>query len=299
MKAPQVALLALCLAAPVTLPAELFVYEGFDYPIAPDGLAAQNGGIGFNTAWDDVANDGEILAAGLSYTDGGGRILQTSGNMARMDGSTVGTSVNFRGIDASQYAGANVLYFSFLGQKIPSGLGTPLDSRAVNLAIFSGTSERVSVGHGTNTPAGGFNGEYRWGFFTNGNGNNGQVGDTTNAHYSQFNIQSSAFIVLKIELNANGVNERMSLYVNPSLDAEPAVPSAIVIDTRDVATVMSDLNRFRPFGGNQNANGAGILNLDELRVGSTYADVTPFIPEPGCATLAACAALGLLGRRRR
>ena len=91
----------------------------------------------------------------------------------------------------------------------------------------------------------------------------------------------------------------MSFFVNPPLDAEPATPSAIVIDTRDVAAVMSDLNRFRPFGGNQTANGAGILNLDELRVGSTYADVTPFIPEPGSATLAACAAVGLLRRRRR
>ncbi len=100
-----------------------------------------------------MANDGDILAPALSYTDGGGRTLITSGNMARMDGSTAGTAVNFRTIDSSQYAGATTLYFSVLGQKIASGIGTPLDSRAVNLAIFAGTSERVSIGHGTNPPA--------------------------------------------------------------------------------------------------------------------------------------------------
>lgn len=105
--------------------------------------------------------------------------------------------------------------------------------------------------------------------------------------------------MLKIELNANGVNERLTYYVNPSLDAESSnVPSAIVIDTRDIALLMSDLNRLRPFGGNQNANGAGILNLDELRIGSTWADVTPFIPEPGTTALAGLAGLLLLRRRR-
>jgi hypothetical protein len=287
------------LSCPATSRATLFAYEGFDYPIAVDGLAAQNGGTGFTTAWDDVANDGEILASTLSYTDGGGRTLITSGNMAQMDGSTAGTSVNFRTIDSAQYSAANTLYISMLGQKIPSGLGTPLDSRAVNMAVFAGTSERVGIGHGTNTPAGGFAGEYRWGFFTNGNGNNGQVGDATFAHYSSVNIQSPAFSVLKIELNANGINERMTLFVNPSLDAESSnVPSAIVIDTRDMAALMSDLNRLRPFGGNQNANGAGILNLDELRVGSTWEDVTPFIPEPSTAALSGLAGLVLLRRRR-
>ena len=280
--------------------AALYVYEGFDYPIAADGLAAQNGGIGFSGAWDDVTNDGEIVAPSLSYTDGGGRILTTTGNMARMDGSAAGTAVNFRSVDSAQYASATTLYLSFLGQKELTGTGTPLDARAVNFAFFSNTSERVSVGHGTNTPAGGFGGEYRWGFFTNGNGGNGQVGDLTNGHYSSTGIQNAVFAVLRIDLNANGANETLRLYINPSLDAEPAVPSAIVIDTRDIATVMSDLNRFRPFGGNTTASGSGILNLDEIRLGSTWADVTPFtvIPEPAAAALLPLAGLAFLRRRR-
>ncbi len=290
--------------------ATLYAYEGFDYPIAANGLGSQNGGTGFSGGWDTVANNGEILASSLGYTDGGGRTLITSGNMAQMDGSSAGTAVNFRTIDTSQldYGSATTMYISFLGQKVPSFAGTTLDSRAINLALFapaSGggvTGERVSVGHGTNTPAGGFGGEYRWGHFTNGNGANGQVGDATNAHYSSTNIQSSAFVVLRIDINPpelGGVNDRSTLYINPSLDAEPGSPSAIIIDTRDIFSTMTDFARLRPFGGNLNAaNGAGIMNLDEIRIGTTWGDVTPFVPEPGTAALAALAGIALLRRRR-
>ena len=302
MKPPLLPLTLLAVAALAgRASAALYVYEGFDYAIGPDGLGGQSGGTGFSGAWDDVANDGEIVAPTLSYTDSGGRMLTTSGNMARMDGSASGTSVNFRSIDSTQYASATTLYLSFLGQKELTGTGSPLDSRAVNFAFFSNASERVSVGHGTNAPAGGFGGEYRWGMFTGGGGNNGQVGDLTNGHYSSTGIQNAVFAVLRIDLNANGVNEALRLYINPSLDAEPAVPSAIVIDTRDIATVMSDLNRFRPFGGNTTASGTGILNLDEIRLGSTWGDVTPFtvIPEPASAGLSSLAGLALLRRRRR
>ena len=105
-------------------------------------------------------------------------------------------------------------------------------------------------------PIGSNSANYMWGFFTGGNGGNGQVGDATFAHYSNTNIQTAALSVLKIELNWDGVNERMTYYVNPALDAENSnVPSAIAIDTRDIALTMSDLNRIRPFGGNQEPNG--------------------------------------------
>src|SRR5688572_13122934 len=92
------------ISCPATSHAALYAYEGFDYPIAANGLGGQNGGTGFTTTWDNVANDGEILAPTLSFTDGGGRTLITSGNMAQMDGSTAGTSVNFRTIDSAQYS---------------------------------------------------------------------------------------------------------------------------------------------------------------------------------------------------
>lgn len=303
---PSTLLLPLALALPVTSHAALLAYEGFDYNVAADGLALQNGGTGWAAAWTDTVNDGDILAGSMSYTDGSSNSLITTGNMAQMNGTTVGNAVNFRNINVSQYAGTTTLYISFIGQKILSGLGTTLDSRAVNVALFGGANptatENISVGHGTNTPTGGFGGAYHWGAFYAGNGGNGQTpGATQTSHYSNVNVTTNAFNVLKIELNANGANDRFTLYVNPLLAGEGLNVSSITpIDNVDRgATLEAMIQSVRPFGGNQNAaNGAGILNFDEFRIGTTWADVTPFVPEPGTAALAGLAGLALLRRRR-
>jgi hypothetical protein len=295
--------LILHLAVVSSVHATLVAYEGFDYPVAVDGLAGQAGGTGFINAWDNVANDGEIVAPVLNYTDGTGKMLVTSGNMAQMDGSAAGNSINFRTLDTSTYSSATVLYASFLGQKVASGLGTQLDSRAVNLAFF-GAGENISVGHGTNFPAGGVggSGQYNWGHFWGGNGGNGTGAGTVDT-YSGVNAQTAVFAVLKIELNLNGGLDQFTLYLDPSLATESGnTPSATVISTQDRGATMDLIvSRLRPFGGNTNAaNGAGILNLDEIRLGTEWSDVTPFVvPEPTTAALGGLAALGLMRRRRR
>jgi hypothetical protein len=163
------------------------------------------------------------------------------------------------------------------------------DARATNFAFFAGATEAVSVGHGTNTPAGG---PFRWGTFTAGNGNNGA--------YSNVSIFDASFLVLRIDLNVDvSGNDRVRLYVNPMLDAEPAVADVDFSD-RNVTTAFSALTRVRPFAGNSNNTLlASQADYDELRIGDTWSDVTPFIPEPTTGmAFAACSGL-LLARRRR
>ena len=292
------------LASVSSVSATLVAYEGFNYAIATDGLAGQSGGTGFSGAWNDTANDGDIVASALSYTDGGGRMLVTSGNMARMEGNAAGNAVNFRLLDTTTYSSSSTLYLSFLGQKVASNTGTPLDSRAVNLALFNGTvagtgTENISVGHGTNFPVGG---PYNWGHFWGGNGGNGTGAGTVDT-YSSVSAQTAVFAVLKIELNlGGGALDQFTFYLNPSLNSESGnTPSATTISTQDRgATMNAIVSQFRPFGGNTNVNGTGILSLDEIRLGTTWGDVTPFIvPEPSTAALGGLAALGLLRRRRR
>jgi hypothetical protein len=83
------------------------------------------------------------------------------------------------------------------------------------------------------------------------------------------------------------------------LDAEPAVADVDFSD-RNVTTAFSALTRIRPFAGNSNGTLlASQADYDELRIGDTWSDVTPFIPEPTTGlALAACTGL-LLARRPR
>jgi MYXO-CTERM domain-containing protein len=295
-----------CLAT--STPAALLVYEGFDYTIGEDTLLAANGGTGFGggyTANGAATTHGDITAPTLSYTDSGGRALNTSGNQVLMD-----TTVNFRsmtGLNAGATAGLTTLYFSLLGQQT---VGT---GRATNFAFFGGTGSLVtgeifSLGHGTGINKDGASqpiaADYQWGVFTNGNGANGDTTDPT--PYSNVSMLTApAFAVLRVDLNggANGTDDRFRLYVNPSLDAEPAVADVEILNGRNVLAAFSDIQSIRPFSATGNAAypAGSEATYDELRIGTTWADVTPFtvVPEPGSAGLAALAALGLLRRRRR
>lgn len=282
---PKCVLLAFAAFAASPAPAALLVYEGFDYAAAADGLNTQNGGLGFTTAWTFNAGSPDISAGTMSYTDALGRSLLTSGNRAYFDAtnpSAVGTgtsSISFRNINLSGVTDTT-LYFSLLGEQLTG------DARAINFAFFS-ASEEISIGHGTNTPAGG---PFTWGAFTDGNGNNGA--------YSSASIFDSTFVVMRIDLNVSGVNDRVRLYVNPLLDAEPAVAD-VDFSNRDVVAAFSDLTRVRPFAGNSNATlVAAQADFDELRIGQAYADVTP-VPEPASAMLTAFGAVLLASRRRQ
>jgi hypothetical protein len=74
-----------------------------------------------------------------------------------------------------------------------------------------------------------------------------------------------ALLVIKLEFRPGA--DRVSLYVNPPLGAEPAVPDAVKAD--------QDLGRMNGLAFNSNA----IWSTDELRVGTTFASVTPAQPD--------------------
>ena len=301
MQKHLITLIALSAAlAPSTSNAALVIYEGFDYVAGANGNNAQNGGTGFTAAWDN--GNADISAGSMAYTDGGGRSLITSGNRLFADASgvspTVGTTISpFRSIaTAMNGVVGSTLYISFMGQQL-SGAG-----RAMNFAFFTDVAnngiytsqERISAGHGTNTPTAA--GPFTWGAFVFGGGNNGALPQVIGSNYSSSGINISTFLVLKIEVNASGLDERYSLFVNPSLDAE-GTPAVTFL--RDSLVSLNEIDRIRPFAGGSNATLAPApSDFDELRIGTTWGDVTPFIPEPGTAALAGLAGLALLRRRR-
>ena len=100
-------------------------------------------------------------------------------------------------------------------------------------------------------------------------------------------------LVARVDFNADttaGAPETFSLYVNPTPGAaEPTMADAML---------SFDLGAQNGLAFNS-GNGASV-SFDELRIGTTYASVTPAnpVPEPASAALVACGGLLLLRRRR-
>ncbi len=124
------------------------------------------------------------------------------------------------------------------------------------------------------------------------------------------------FLLIRIDHIGSTVNDAANadtarLWINPRLDVVPSDASADVVfnaseyaaggaapanTTRDFI-----FNRIRLFAGNAQTTPSGrsygSVEMDELRIGETFADVTP-IPEPSVAVFSGLAVLMLFRRRK-
>ena len=106
---------------------------------------------------------------------------------------------------------------------------------------------------------------------------------------------STLFLVGSYTFNPNTGDDVSSLWINPSsgdLGAGSA-PTADFADTTggtDLVSVGSILLR---------QSAAPHLTMDELRVGTSWADVTSPVPEPTTHTLLGLGALALMPQRRK
>lgn len=73
-------------------------------------------------------------------------------------------------------------------------------------------------------------------------------------------------IVIKIDFNASGNNDTVTIYINPTANAAaPGVAPAYTLTTFDVGTITGI--------GFQNSGGGFAIKADEIRVGDSYVDV--------------------------
>jgi hypothetical protein len=237
----------------------LTVYDSFSYPAG--SATGDTGGTGFNGAYTGTGN---IVAPGLTYPN-----LLTAGN-------TFTTASNNNGafrllatpIDTNT---GGPLYISFLAS---------LPQAAVpnygGLSLYSGgtTTEELFLGKPSNTN----NYGYDVSGVAGGTGTNGPTASTT-----------PALLVYRLTFSAAG--ETLNAYYNPTPGAaEPAVPgNTFVIPEGSFAATLTAI---RLQSGDQP------INFDEVRMGTTFADVTP-VPEPASAGLLAGVGALVLGRRRR
>jgi hypothetical protein len=249
-------LAAVTLGAASVASAAPIAYEGFeDYQTTNDISAiTADGGSGWlaGSEWDG-AND--VTDPGL----GGSRKLTTDGS----------ATTSFRSL-ANSYSTGTV-WLSVL-ESLVSG---DANQRWGGLSLFDNGGERLFIGARWQ--------QTTWGLERSGGGGGGNsavaISDTP------------AWLVVRIDFNAaaGGVNEVVSLWVNPSSASEPLVGAA------DVTFESND------FGFNRVRVGSGNLadkrfNFDEIRLGTEWSDV---VPEPMTLLLLGAGALATAVSRRR
>jgi hypothetical protein len=318
--------------------ATLLAYEGFDYNPASLVLGGA-GGTGWSGAWDEVQGPSfasEIEADSLQYSDNLGNILITSGGKLLNTGVD-GTSLPGRDLAFRRGDDGTSTWVSFLGQRIgernSDGEFIGTYQRGAFLALFdlsenSVVTEKINVGENTNVQFPLANGSYedRWfarapgviagvavSPFPESNPVNGRLRDV----YTDVEFDELSLVVMRIDHLPR--NDNLYFWVNPVLNSDPSDASAsghfLAAEIEAAAANLSispytdpdggefSFNRIRLFSGNTvGTTPHAEWLLDEIRVGTTYADVTPYrVPEPGTMALLIGAAIciGSHNRKRR
>lgn len=246
-------------ASAVNLNAQLIAYDGFNYT-PNDPIGGLNGGTGWAGAW--VGNSAQFNHIVTSTTLSYGT-LQTSGNSVFLAGPRSPEEVQ-RTFSNAPTTGS--VFISWINDATNAGTFN-------QLRLQNGGSRFATVGR-HNTAAGS-----NWEIYD---------GNFNNPVTSSVAMTGIQLAVLELNLTTFAIN----LYVNPS-SLGGAAPGTATATANYGSSVFTDTLRFV-----QDAAGAG-PGFDEVRVGNSFADVTP-IPEPSTYAMI-LVGLGavLLFRRRR
>lgn len=314
-----------------TAQADLLVYEPFDYQEGA-GLLGLDGGSGFGAAWTGRNNNAGAVPAGSTAVQASSLAhpslpgsLPTQGGSMLINGLS-GTAEPAREFSAGARASisaAPTLWISFLAQRQgettdPATTNLPDNPypRGVNMSLFrtdlATNSEVVGIGNSSNAT------DNTWSIIPEGGGGNregaynppgGVVGggpDTPGA--ATFPWNDLQWAVIRIDHQAG--NDDIYMWLSPDPDVEPSIvdADAVILSTDANAIDYSDIGALRPFVGAQqgdvgqaNWRPAGVLALDEIRIGTAFADMTAtaVIPEPTSILLSLLGLMGVAASRPR
>ncbi len=281
-----------CLSSTVaTARAELLAYEGFGYAtgtgvLVGGGSASDSGWSGpWNSGWG--SSDANISAGSLLYP-----YLQNSGNSVtipagnsrtnRFPDTSAGGTFDLAGLVDGTKIGADgeTLYLSFL-QRISSVPAGAFPYYVVEISKGNGNNDRMLlIGHDNAAASP---------YYVAGTPANSDA-----VSLAPENADANLFVV-KFTFDATG--DLAEIYRNPSLGIEPVSPTATLGGAGTGYDFAFDRIALARFGSQ-----SSLVDVDEIRFGTTYADVTP-IPEPVSGVLLIGGGLGFLlirgGRRRR
>lgn len=260
--------------------AALLSYEGFDYP-AGVSIVGQNGGTGFSQAWQLNNGAGVFTnqADSLSYTDAKGNRLLTGGGSlflqgVKTDNGAAAQPNRLLGyVRGTNGADGGITWVSFLAVRQgpttnhPSLPDNPYP-RSANLSLYNSSPsnlEKLAMGNTALT--------------TSNVVTLLPTGNLANAKPSAVSFSRTNLILVRIDHVLGSDFDNAYLFVNPPLGEEPSIANA---DASSLGEFDFTFNRIRPFAGGDRSTSASSpyaeLVIDEIRIGDTFADVTPFFP---------------------
>jgi hypothetical protein len=246
------------------------VYESFDYT-TDEELPTQTGGSGFSGAWTGpnagYTDPWEIADATLSYST-----LVVGGNAG--DDTSANSSDCFRRLDMSVLDtsdGASV-WFSFL-----------MDYATLTSDL------RVSFFCNEDTHGNGATVEFK-----GGNGTIELKGSFSGTGATSASLGSTHLYVGRVDFSDADDGDVFTLWIDPELGSTPDDGDAFLTTTGTLDMSAAD---YYPSVYLRAGRGA-VTYVDEIRMDTTFADVTP-VPEPATMALLGLGGLAVLRRRRR
>jgi hypothetical protein len=328
MKNPRLALtlsLGTFLVSHVSANAQVIASEGFNYNAGTAVITAEGtGGTGWANPWNSKSDTTQtvVSATSLSYTDGSGNTLATSGGslISATANSTTAqperelTSTTFGALAAANPAtgAAGTLWMSYLWQGLnTTGSGSGLYRQASLMFLQGATSaagsgsERLDIGMPNISAVNQATVLPNLSLWSSG-GLAGQTLSSTAPLQSTVaaNNGSTTFVLIEMTMdNVATTADTINIWFNPTLTGATPVGAANL--TYSLAD-LSGLNGIRLQSGSLSAADGtvgGQQQVDEINFGDTAADVEPLqvanTPEPGTIALAAIGGLAILGLRRK
>jgi hypothetical protein len=264
-----------------TARATLIAYDGFETYTSDAVLNTNAGGSGWATAWSSV-NSVKVVAPSSPITYASGAVTINGGTraaeVADPDGNN-GVALD-NAASRSFTAQTGTVYFSFLF-RVENGAGAD-DFIQFSLNNDTSITNSGSIGDLSNV-----SGTNAFAARIGGNSGGSSVNSTTSATGG-----TTFFLVGKISKTSGGNYNLMELFVNPTTLTESGVVATQSADS-GIAAISYFTLRI------SNLETTDQYRFDELRIGTTWADVVP-VPEPSaCAAVAGGLVLMAAALRRR